>query len=134
MSDKILAKYVPKGGDTLSINAGAVEPDGIDDLGAFGLLRDPRACAVMLELRKANGNILAVGYGWLERIEFNPSECITLHFAGGPIRILGRSLNAGPHRLFQGIVRHRVEFVREADEAAALQASSNTTVVETIEW
>ncbi len=37
--------------------------------------------AYTLEIRRENGNITALGYAWLERCEFDPSEGITLRFA-----------------------------------------------------
>lgn len=70
----------------------------------------------MLELRKRGGNIIAVGYGWLERVEFDPSVGITLLVPGQKILIRGQNLNAEirPNvRLFEGITRHRVAWVRE---------------------
>ena len=91
----------------------------------------------MLELRKASGNVLAVGYAWLERVEFDPSDGIILHLVGQKIRVRGRNLNAESCRmvrLFQGIVRHRVPWVQEAGAAAAVRAGKGETVVEAIEW
>src|SRR6267154_4781186 len=69
------------------------EENEIDDLGVFGFLRGSKERAAMLELRKRDGQILAVGYGMFE-VEFNPSEGITLHFADRKVRIHGRNLNA----------------------------------------
>jgi hypothetical protein len=37
-------------------------------------------------------------------------------------------------RLFQGIVRHRVPWIQEADQASRLQANAQATVIEAIEW
>ena len=91
----------------------------------------------MLELRKKNGNIVAVGYSWLERVEFDPSEGIMLHVVGQKIRIRGRNLNGEIRqnvRLFQGITRHKVPWIQEADEPAKLQAGRSATVIEKIEF
>ena len=113
------------------------EPDATDDLGSFGWLRGIRDRAVMLELRKKDGNIMAVGYGWLERAEFDPSEGITLWIAGCRIGIQGRNLNAEVRpsvRLFAGIVRHRVPWIQEADQVESMQASEKATMVEGIAW
>ena len=91
----------------------------------------------MLELRKKNGNVLAIGYGWLERVEFDPSEGITLHLVGQKIRIKGRNLNGAVRpdvRLFQGIARHKVAWIQEADGPTAMQAGKAATVIENIEW
>jgi hypothetical protein len=136
MSDRILPKFAARA-------EARVEPelldelDTTDDFGAFGWLRGAHDRAVMLELRKKNGNILAVGYSWLEKAEFDPSEGITLFLGGQKITIKGRNLNAESDsrvRLFQGITRHRVPWIQEADQPRRLQASQTATVVEAIEW
>jgi len=137
MTDKLLQKFAAKAGERAGAVATPDEPDIADDLGAFGWLRGMHERAVMLELRKTNGNILAVGYGWLERADFNPSEGITLHVVGRQIRIRGRNLNAEVRplvRLFQGITRHRVPWVQEVNEPALMRAAKGETVVEAIEW
>jgi hypothetical protein len=137
MSDSILRKYTGKGTDRIVDAVATEESETTDDLGAFGWLRGVRDRAVMLELRKKNGNVLAVGYAMLDPIEFDPSEGITLHSAGRKIRIKGRNLNAAVRpdvRLFQGITRHKVAWVQEADGPTALQAGKSATVIEKIEW
>jgi hypothetical protein len=108
----------------------------IDDLGVFGFLRGSKERAVMLELRKRDGQILAVGYGMFE-VEFNPSEGITLHFADRKVKIRGRNLNteARPKiKLFEGIARHRVPWIRELSEPERLKAKPGDTVIDAIEW
>ena len=136
MSDKFLQKYTGKSGDKSISSAATDEPEIADDLGAFGWLRG-RDRAIMLELRTKNGNIVAVGYSWLERVEFDPSEGIMLHMVGQKIRIRGRNLNgdARPNvRLFQGITRHKVPWIQEADEPAELQAGKSATFIEMIDF
>lgn len=108
-----------------------------EDLGAFGWLRGVRERALMLELRRKDGSIRAVGYAWLERVEFDPSEGITLCMPGAEIRIKGRNLNSELRpfvRLFEGITRHRVPWVQETDRTEALQAATGVTIIETIDW
>ena len=114
-----------------------VEPDsdGEDNLGAFGWLRGIRDRAIMLEVRKKDGNILAFGYAWLERAEFDPSEGITLKFTGQTVKIVGRNLNAvakNNARLFDGIVRHRVPWIQEAGEPEHMEAPREATVIEEV--
>ncbi|MDX1968857.1 MAG: hypothetical protein SFV23_16905 [Planctomycetaceae bacterium] len=111
--------------------------EAVEDYGAFGWLRGIRDRAIFLELRKKDGNIRAVGYAWLQELDFDPSIGITLHLPTGKIRILGRNLNAENRlniRLFQGITCQRVPFLQEADEVALMQAPETQTVVERIEW
>jgi hypothetical protein len=91
----------------------------------------------MLELRRKDGTIVAVAYGFINRVEFNSIDGITLRCGQEKISIKGRGLNAELRpqiRLFQGITRHRVPWIQEADASSALQAGKNGVVVESIEW
>jgi hypothetical protein len=109
----------------------------VDDFHSFGWLRGMRERATMLELRKKSGDVMAIGYGWIERVEFNPTDGITLHVHGDKIQIKGRNLNAEIRpevRLFQGITRHRVAWVQEADRTGGLKHSERATIVEEIVW
>lgn len=136
MIDSILGKHFGR-----QLEQGPEEPDMDtdfpDSLGAFGWLRGARDRAVMLELRKKDGNVLAVGYAWLERAEFDPSIGITLHAGGKTVSIKGRNLNAElkPNlRLFQGLTRHRVPWVQEADAPTVIEFDGRGTLVERIDW
>jgi hypothetical protein len=143
MTDRILSKYSkgtggagpngPRGGSPAGDDG-----DGTEDGGeSFGWLRGIRDRAVMLELRKKTGAILAVGYGWIEKVEFDPTEGITFQHCGVKIRIKGRNLNGEVRqsvRLFEGIVRHRVSWIQEADHAAAIKAAKSQVVVQEISW
>ena len=140
MSDSLLQRYAkPLSRTAEPTPLALIEPEQeeTDDCGAFGYLRGMRDRAVMIELRKKDGNIKAVGYAWLVQVEFDPSVGITLHLAGQKIRILGRNLNAESRanvRLLQGILRHRVPWVQEMDEPALMRAGDQETVIERIEW
>jgi hypothetical protein len=108
-----------------------------EDLGAFGWLRGSRERATMLEVRRKDGSITALGYAWLEKAEFDPSEGITLRFTGQSVRLKGRNLNAKvrPHlQLFMGLVRHRIPWLQEADEPALMTAAKNDAVIEKVEF
>lgn len=109
----------------------------IADLGTFGFLRGSRERATMLELRKKDGNILAIAYGYIDKAEFNPSEGITLHLAGHKICIKGRNLNveAMPKvKLFEAITRHRVPWIQEACEREWLIEGTSSPLVNEITW
>jgi hypothetical protein len=111
--------------------------DAADDLVAFGYLRGVRDRALMLELRKRDGGVTALGYGWLERIEFDPSAGITLKFVGQTVKIVGRNLNAEVRtnvRLLDGLVRQRISWIQESGGAAAMTAAKEATIVERIEF
>lgn len=135
MDKSILQKYTAREeGEPASGNVLDLE---IDDAGAFGWLRGVRDRCVMLELRKKGGNCLAVGYGWIDRIEFDPSEGITLSVSGRSISIKGRNLNAEVRatvRLFEGLARHRVPWIREASGMDAMEAKDGVCLVEAIDW
>lgn len=135
MSDNILDRYSGRGrGGNGNGRSGETE---IEDCGSFGFLRGARERAVMLELRKKDGNILAVGYGWIERIEYDPSDGITLHLAGQKVRIKGRNLNSASNpsgRLFEATTRHRVPWIQESDLTGAMTADPAATVIDSIEW
>ena len=135
MKDSVLHQYAKRPAEE-RWDAGQSNDEVTEDLGSFGWLRGIRDRAVMLELRKKNGNIVAIGYGWLERAEFDPSIGITLFVLGKKIHIKGRNLNgeARPYvRLFEGIARHRVPWVAEGDEPSILKAGDDGTVIEGIE-
>lgn len=137
MKDSLLDKITGRQAVDVLDERHAIESEVLDDLGAFGWLRGVRDRAVMLELRKKDGNVLAVGYAWLERAEFDPSEGITLHVVGKTLRIQGRNLNAPlrPNvRLFQGITRHRVPWIQEADQSTAMESQGKGILVERIDW
>ena len=115
----------------------AVEPIAYDDLRCFGWLRGIRETALMLELRQKTGNIVAIGYGWVDGLEFDPSEGIFLDVGDRRIHIRGRNLNAELRpgvRLFEGIVRHRVPWIREIDLAQSMEADPRACIVESIDW
>lgn len=131
--NSILKRYVTR--EDQPANSGDAE--GTEDCGAFGWLRGIRDRAVMLELRRKDGNILAVGYGYLDHVEYDPSEGITLSVAGRKIQIKGQRLNAEARpsvRLFEGITRHRVPWIQEAEGAFGTDHGDSATIVESIRW
>jgi hypothetical protein len=135
MKDSVLQKYTG-GKQAVPEPTLADESDGLDDLGTFGFLRGVRDRAIMLELRHRDGSVTALGYAWLSKSVFDPSEGITLHFGAETIKITGRNLNSEirPNvRMFAAIVRHRVPWIQEADEPTALEAPRNATVIEQVE-
>lgn len=137
MIDKILDKYSGRDGGNGANDNEAHEESAVDDLGSFGFLRGSRERATMLELRKKDGGILAVAYGYMDKAEFDPSDGITLHLAGHKVRIKGRNLNVEVHpkvRLYEAICRHRVPWLREADEPELMAASEKAAVIESIDW
>lgn len=139
MSDEIVDRHVSRlqrSASGLLIDADT-DADESENFGAFGWLRGVRDRAPMLELRKRSGNILAIGYGWLERCECDPSASITLLAAGLRIRITGRNLDAELQpgvRLFNGIARHRVTWVAETRIADSIATNTAPCHIECIDW
>jgi hypothetical protein len=134
-SNGILEKYAGRNGEAVA-EGDEDEAEVTEDLVSFGWLRGIRDRALSLELRKKTGNIVAIGYSYIEKMEFDASGCITLHGLGQTFRIKGRNLNAEVRqsiRLFEGICRHKVPWVREADEPTEMRAGQNATIVEEIE-
>lgn len=139
MSDSIIdrlsrAAVKPAGSPAISALPDCEE---LEDYGAFGWLREARDKAIMLELRKRDGNVRAIGYAWLQEVHLDPSREITLCIPGGKINIIGRNLNAESKpniRLFQGITRHKVAFIQEADEVMIMKSGDSDTFIGRIEW
>lgn len=137
MTDRILERYASREGPNGANSNQPQDDNEIDDLGTFGFLRGSRERATMLELRKKDGSILAVAYGYVDQIEFDPSTGITLRLAGRKIQVRGRNLNAEVHskvRLFEAICRHRVPWVQEINEHDGMAVASGATVIDVIEW
>lgn len=140
MSDerRIFEKYT-KREHCSALDSAKAELNGeeAEDFGCFGWLRGIRDRAIMLELRKKDGHCLAIGYGWIERVEFEPEEGITLHLPNRTVRIEGSGLNSEVRptiRLYNGIVRHRVPWVRESERKEQLQTRASVILIDSIAW
>lgn len=129
MSESMVDKYAKR---SQGIEAAMPEPeDPESDLGCFGWLRGARERAVSLELRKKDGRILAIGYSWIDHIEYDPDNGITLHTPDRTVRIIGSGLNTEVRpgvSLFGGLIRHRVPWIREAERVDGLDCSSQAPV------
>ena len=138
MTGRILEKYTSRNGAASGAMDAPIGDQGeIDDLGSFGWLRGIRDRSLSLELRKANGNIVAIPYHAIDRFEFDPSEGISLSLGTGKIQIKGRNLNAEVRptiRLFEGLTRHRVTYLRETDGRENLLVADGATAIDAIVW
>lgn len=133
----ILQRYLNNGDAKPNEHTELAESDNANNFTSFGWLRGIRDRALMLELRQKNGNILALGYNWLERVEFNPSEGITLSFGTGKVQLKGRNLNRETRpqvKLYEGLLRHKVPWVQEADRDIQLRSNETDTVITSIIW
>jgi hypothetical protein len=135
MSDNnILKQLTTRGAGGQSPNDN--EADVVDDLGSYGFLRGVKDRAIMLSVYKKDGGATAFGFSWLDRVEYNPSTGLLLHFTGQTVKITGRNLNAEirPNvRLFDAVCRHRVPWIRESDSSAVMTAGKQATIIESIE-
>lgn len=135
MSVSVLDKYVtaePAEEDD-SPEANATDES---EVRPFGWLRGTRDRALMLVLRKRDGNILAFAYSRLEFAEYDPTEGITLHFGNRLVRITGRNLNGEcgeAEKLFEGITRNRVPYVRESPRDAVECEEAVTVIIVSID-
>lgn len=139
MNDNVLERYFTDRKVDHPHLAGVTAHEESDshDLGCFGVLRGTSERSIMLEMRKRDGSVTAIGYAWLERIEFDPSEGIRLFAAGLEITVAGRNLNkeVRPNlRLFEALTRHRVPWLCEMGDSAILQAAETATLIESIQW
>lgn len=90
----------------------------VEDFEAFGWLRGVKDRAIMLQLRKRTGAILALPYAWIEAVEFDPSVGIIISSASHRVEIRGQCLNAEGHArasLLGGITSQRVLWISECD-------------------
>jgi hypothetical protein len=112
------------------------DADSADDCGAFGYLRGVRDRALMLELRLKSGNRDAYPYSLLEKLSYDPSEGVTLQFANGKVKLVGRHLastQANGAMLFEALTRHRVPWVLEGDELRSPAATGTAPVITAIQ-
>ena len=101
-------------------------------LGVCGWLHGIKDRALMLELRLKTGNVLALGYAWMEKAEYDPTEGITLHFVNAKVRLRGRNLRKPLRthlRLFDGLLRHRIPWIQEVDLAQAVRSGEEAPLV-----
>jgi hypothetical protein len=132
----MLQRFTDRIGDGAE-DGGISDAEGTENLGNFGLLRGTRDRAQMLELRRKGGDIRAIGYGWIHKVDFDPSGLLTLYAGDETIRVKGRNLNNVARQqtsLLGGIMRHRVPWIVESDQSGILLADKNAVVVESIEW
>jgi hypothetical protein len=129
-------KYASRFGEEAESGAMS-DMEGTENLGNYGLLRGARDTAEMLELRKRTGNIRAISFSWIQKVDYDPSSGMTLFAGDEKIRIRGRNLNLIARQqisLLGGIIRHRVLWISESDQSTTMQADKNAVVVEMIEW
>jgi hypothetical protein len=108
------------------------DPDAVDDLASYGLLRSSKERVLMLEFRLLDGTQDAFALALLERILYNSSQGITLRFAGVLVTIEGENLAARPPSsvgLLDGLHRHRVPWIAEIDAFHAAVKSPQDILV-----
>lgn len=136
MPDSLVEKYAKRASEPSS--EPSHEPEVIEsDLGCFGWLRGVKERSLMLELRKKDGHVLALGYAWLERVEYEPEKGIVLHTPGRTVKIIGSGLCQEARQgvsLFAGLIRHRVPWIKETDRAKLVMREGAAVSVECIEW
>lgn len=132
MSDKLLDKYL---GKKTEAQVEVSEGEGTEDCGVFGWLRGVRDRAIMLEIRHRDGRITALGYPWLDLVEYDPAEGITLKFSGKSVKIVGSNLTTEIRlsiQLLDGIIRQRVPWIAEASGESLPSLSRGGPLIEEI--
>lgn len=122
----------------------AEEPDEVEDCGCFGYVRGIKERATMLQLHWRDGRVLAVPYGWIERMEYAPDNGIKLRVPGLLVTIQGLRLNHAEARtprvepmttpsLFDTLTRHRVIWIRESPSTLSTSiVQEGVAIVQTI--
>ncbi|MFO0812091.1 MAG: hypothetical protein U0796_02665 [Gemmatales bacterium] len=111
------------------------ETEEDDVSGVFGCLRGLKEKALMLELRLKSGNSESFSYALLDRVCYNPTSGITLHFGVNTVHVYGQRLKTEVRpnvNLYEGLLRHRITWIKEAGQAESLasQAPINVTGIE----
>ncbi len=134
MSDSILKRYATPRAQLVPRDVEAGEgDDAAEDLGCYGWLRGLRERSPMLEFRRKDGRSVAFDYALLRKVEYDPSEGITLHFDAEIVRIEGRNLSEEPVpgiQLLRGLHNHRVPWIRELCEGDVVGAAEDMLVIE----
>jgi hypothetical protein len=105
-------------------NETASEIAANDDDEPFFALRDVEGRTLMLEVLLRTGNSHAFPYAYLLGVTFDPSIGITLHFTNAKVLLRGRNLRA----LHQGLLTHRVLWLREGNSSEAFLPESRTFI------
>jgi hypothetical protein len=121
--ERILGKGAPR-------HEPEVEDAGLRD--AFEDESTPKSrgrAAIMLDLRKADGQRHAMSYAYLTRIDYDPGDRMKLHFAGEVVQIQGRRLRP----LYQRLLEHRVHAIQEGTDAEEGLKPDEATHIERLE-
>lgn len=105
------------------------------DLGCFGWMRGMRERSVMLELRKRTGHLIAVPYGFIDLIEFEPSHGIVVTAGRTRVELAGHGFSRETRpgvSLLAGIINSRVSWVREAGSLPL--STLGACIVDRIDW
>ncbi|WP_169979786.1 hypothetical protein [Tautonia rosea] len=114
------------------------ETTGEQDCGSFGWYRGIRDRAETLDLRFRNGNRRAFPVATISDYTYDPSRGIGLKIVQGDgtivrVTITGLNLNGrrdgSTARLYEGLLRCRVPWVRESDDSEELEEDEGATVV-----
>jgi hypothetical protein len=103
-----------------------------DDVsGVFGFLRGLKDKALMLELRLKSGNSESFSYAMLDRVSYDPTTGITLHFGVNTVHIYGQRLKTEVRpnvNLYEGLLRHRIAWIQESGQAECLASQTPISV------
>lgn len=91
------------------------EPEGPELRDAFDEVRNPKRHsrqAILLDVRKTDGQRIALSYSLLSRVHFEPGDRMKIHFGSDVVQLQGRQLE----KLYVRLLEHRVEAIHEGTE------------------
>jgi hypothetical protein len=113
----------------LQHNAPRHEPEVEEANESHQLARAHSREAIMLDVKKANGEIESFPYFGLSRVTYKPGDTLILRFGGNEITIEGRNLS----RLRDIVSEHRARFIQEGTETEEGFKAEEAAHVEKIE-
>ncbi len=99
-----------------------------DDFKFFGIEPQNTGRALLFELRFRSGRRLGFPYSYLTKLDFEPSEGITIYASDVVILVKGRNLDV----VFNYLLQNRLTYIRE-DETGTDTSSEGETFIESIE-
>jgi hypothetical protein len=99
-----------------------------DDFKFFGIEPQNTGRALLFELRFRSGRRLGFPYSYLTKLDFEPSEGITIYASDVVILVKGRNLEV----IFSYLLQNRLTYIRE-DETGTDAGGEGETFVEGVE-
>ncbi len=96
---------------------------------AYAVVKEKQDREIMLDIGLKTGDAEAFAYSYLMNLKFIRSKGLTLTFTKAQVFITGRNLE----QLYAFLLRHRVTWVQEGNEAESMEVAENSPFIESIE-